>query len=116
MQMIGWAPQVNDANVPNQVNIHFNPNYDWVANRKTAEDQVENAINHLNNQRANHENAQRSMDDIDLSILNQEQNFAVNIVKHFVTREESFRLMIVGGPGTGKSTVIKAITKVVMEQ
>ena len=50
-----------------------------------------------------------TVEEIDQSILNQEQKFVVPIVEHQVSKYDSKPVLVMGGPGNGKSTVIKII-------
>ena len=113
MQMAGMAPQTSDAAIPQDLAPRLDPNIDWVAIRVTPPELAESAGEDLNMKRSACPNAQREIGDIDMEILNDEQSFAVAIVSHKIRCNERLLMTITGGPGTGKSTVIKGITKAV---
>ena len=48
-----------------------------------------------------------------MGILNHEQQFDVAVVRHKIRSNERLLMTITGGTGTGKSTVVKVVTKVV---
>ena len=70
----------------------------------------------MNLKRSASPNDQFDIGDIDLGILNHEQQFSVAIVRHKIKRNEMLLMPITGGQGTGKSTAVKVVTKVVNQE
>ena len=58
-------------------------------------------------------NAQREIGDIDLGILSHEHQFSGAILRHKTISNERLLMTITGVLGTGESTVVKRLTKVV---
>jgi len=79
MLIAGMGPLFNDSSVPDDLAPSFDANVDWINVRKTPDNLVDIAPNHLQLARQN-ENASRHIEDIDLSILNKHQKFASDIV------------------------------------
>ena len=63
---------------------------------------------YLNRQQGYKLNAQCKIEDVDLSTLNQDQNFVANIMHQ--NMDSQTLMIIMGVPGTGKSIVVKAVT------
>ena len=110
--MAGMTPQAIDSVIPHGLAPQLDPDVDWVANRVTPFELIEKAKDDLNVKLSSSPNAQREIGDIDLVLLNHEQQFAAEIVRQKVRRNERLLMTITGVPGTGKSTVVKLLTKV----
>ena len=108
---------VNDASVLNSFAPILDPTVNWCDIRKTPSDLVDKAATHLKEQKERNRNLQGEARTIDLDRLNYEQKYVTEIVKQQLENSnentENKPLLVIGGPGTGKSTVIHQITKTV---
>lgn len=116
MDFAGETP-FNDAAILDSFAPILDPTVNWCEIRKTSNDLVDEAATHLKEQKERNTNLQREARTIDSDRLNREQKFVNEIVKQLLENSnkniENKPLLVIGGPGTGKSTVIHQITKTV---
>ena len=111
--MAGLAPTRSDAEIPDNMTPQMDLNVDWIQIRKTPAGKVDIAKEDLRMQRGSNLNTQHQIKDFDLYTLNREQLFVANIIQQDMD-SQTF-IIIVGGPGTKKSAVVKAVTNILNE-
>ena len=88
-------------------------NVDWLQIRETQAKKVDSIKEYLKRQWDSNLYVQCQIEDVDLSNLNREQLFASNIIHQ--NMDSQTPIIIMGGTGTGKSTVVKAVTNIMNE-
>ena len=82
-------------------------------NSKNPSEKVDGAKEDLRGHQGSNFYEERQIKDVDPSNLNQGQRFAANIIQQNINSQTL--MIIMGGPGTGKITVVKAVTEIVNE-
>ena len=101
--------QIDNLAPPIDLNIH------WLQLQKTPNQMVLIAKTHLKDQKDNNADGQREIQSLPFELLNIEQHFTVNIVRHVLehTIDQQLLMFVIGCPGTSKRTVIGSISRVV---
>ena len=113
MKMADFASTGSDAKIPDDMAPWLDLNVDWIQIRNTPAKKVHSMKEDLKRQRGSRLCAQRQIEHVDLLDLNGEKRFAANI-KHQNMGSQKV-MIIVGVPGTRKSTVVKAVTNILNE-
>ena len=113
MQYAAMGAGNSDAELPDGLNPALDPNIDWVEIRKTPPNMIDSAKDHLDTLRAGQPDLGRPIGDIGSASLNPRQRLAFETVMGHIRNDASIGkcVLILGGPGTGKSHVIKAISR-----
>ena len=117
MQMAGMAAGRSDADLSDVLLPRLDPTINWVDIRKTPPDLIDTANCHLQGLKDQLPDIVRPFGDVQYSMLNMRQRLAFDTVFEYINNEECTEkcMLIIGGPGTGKSYVIKAISRMVAE-
>ena len=109
IQFAAEAPDINDAVVPDSFPPAIDPSINWLHTRRKPDDLLYSDSTGLYQRKITHANIQRVVEEIDQSMLNQEQKFLVCIVENQVSNYNSQPILVIGGTETGNSTVVKIL-------
>ena len=109
IQFAAEAPDINDAVVPDYFPPAIDPSINWLHTRRKPDDLLYSDSTGLYQLKITHANIQRVVEEIDQSMLNQEQKFLVCIVENQVSNYNSQPILVIGGTETGNSTVVKIL-------
>ena len=107
------SPKGSDAEILYNMAPWLDFNVDWLQIKNTPAKKFDSAKEYLRGKQGSNFDAQHKIKDVDLLNLNREQLFAANIMEQ--NMDSQILMIIMGGPGTGKSTAVKSVTKIVNE-
>ena len=106
----------NDSDsLPSDVLPRMDRSINWLQTRITHENQVLDCDTWLEREKAANPTEQRTINAV-TAMLNVEQQFALDLIDLYLTEEKVFRILLTGGPGTGKSLLINAISSHCLER
>ena len=113
MEMVYMGPEISDAEIQYHLAPIMNPSIDWIQKLLTHEVKLNGSKSHLEMLTVDLILPEREIPEITYDMLATEQKQAYDLTKILLLRDESDVIMILGPTGSGKSTTIYSIKKMV---
>ena len=100
--MVAMVPEINDADIQDNLYTTINPSIDWLQERLTPEEKVNEAKSHLELLKVDLSLLKREIPEITYDMLATDQKQAYEFTKILFLSDESGIIMILGPTGSKK--------------